>query len=98
MHAVEKLEQDVTLTIPVKFLSAIVRSLVEAAQLHQIHLAQVEMEQAEFVARAAIIKCYGEVYEHMSETMGKFLTSKDIEVLRRGATASVTAKPEGVLN
>jgi len=99
MHAVEKLEQDVTITMPVKFLTTIVRSLVDGAELHQLHLAQATMEQAEFVARAAIIKCYGEVYEHMSEAMGKFLTSEDIEVLRRVATASVTATPEdGVLN
>lgn len=99
MHATEKLEQEITVTIPVKFLSAIVRSLVDAAELHQTYLAQVEMDLKEKVTRAACIKCYGEVYDVMHEAMKQVLSEDDIAVLRKVADATVIQETEqGVMN
>jgi hypothetical protein len=99
MHATEKLEQEITITMPVKFLSAIVRSLVDAAELHQIHLEQVEMDMKETMTSVACIKCYGEVYEVMREAMGRALSDDDIDVLRKVADATVIqATEEGVMN
>lgn len=101
MHATDKLEQEATVTMPVKFLSAIVRSLMDAAELHQIFLhSDHDMDQREVMTRAACIKCYGEVFDHMSKAMKEHLSEDDIVVLRQVAEATVNAETEhkGVMN
>lgn len=101
MHATEKLDQEVTVTMPVKFLSAIVRSLMDAAELHQLMLsADKNMERGEEITRIACIKCYGEVYDHMAKAMKEHLSNDDIAVLRKVAEATVAAETEanGVMN
>ena len=101
MHATEKLDQEVMVTMPVKFLSAIVRSLMDAAELHQIFLrSDLELDKSEVMTRAACIKCYGEVYDVMSKAMKEHLSNDDIAVLRQVAEATVTAATEtnGVMN
>jgi hypothetical protein len=102
MHATEKLDQEVAVTMPVKFLSAIVRALMDGAELHQLHLAtdDGEMDPREFMTRAACIKCYGEVFDLMSEAMKQHLSEDDVAVLRQVAEATVNAEAEhkGVMN
>lgn len=101
MHAIDKLDQDVTVTMPVKFLSAIVRSLMDAAELHQIYLRSVkDMDSKEILTRASCIKCYGEVFDHMSKAMKEHLSDDDIDVLRKVAEATVIQETEakGVMN
>jgi hypothetical protein len=101
MHATEKLDQEVAVTMPVKFLSAIVRSLMDGAELHQIILrSEPDLDPREVMTRAACIKCYGEVFDLMSEAMKQHLSEDDVAVLRQVAEATVNAEVEhnGVMN
>ena len=101
MHATEKIEQEVSVKMPVKFLSTIVRALMDGAELHQIILrSDADIDKREFLTRVACIKCYGEVFELMSKAMNEHLSEEDIVVLRQVGDATVNAEADhkGVWN
>lgn len=101
MHATEKLDTPVTLEVPVKFLSAITRALIEAAEAHQIFLKhKPDMDIHERATREACILCYGEVYDVVSELVRKHLTEEDVTTLQKVAIATIDSAitNKGVLN
>lgn len=101
MHATEKLNQELTVTMPVKYLSAIARALVEAAEIHQAYLKhKSDMTVHERAMRESCILCYGEVYEAVVELLKGKLTDDDVATLQKVALATVESATtnKGVLN
>jgi predicted metal-dependent hydrolase len=101
MHATEKLDKEVTLTMPVKFVSAIVKALEDAAVFNMMAIkVDDDMDQQELFTRMACIECFKQVHGCMNEVMERELSADDIEVLQKVAMATMVAATEekGVVN
>lgn len=83
----EKLDQEVTIIVPVKFVSAILRALLEAATLNQLIIRHNEdLDKDELLNRAACISCYGQVHEILKKIEADVLKPEDIEAIREVGT------------
>lgn len=95
-HPETMLDREVTLTMPVKFITAILRATEEAAIFQAMKMAEGDCDERDTEIRVAIIKCYEEVHNILLEVHDNVLKPEDIARIQKFARAM--SANEGVRN
>jgi len=95
-HPEKLLDQEVTLTMPIKFVTAILRATQEAAIFQAIKLAEDDCDENETPIRLAILNCYEEVHKILTEVHDQILKPEDMVRIQKFARA--LNENEGVRN
>ena len=95
-HPETMLDREVTLTMPVKFITAILRATEEAAVFQAMKIGEGDCDANETPIRIALIRCYEEVHNVLLEVHEKILPPEDISRIQKFARAM--SANEGVRN
>lgn len=95
-HPEKLLDQEVTISMPIKFVTAILRAMQEAAIYQTMRIADSDCDEEETPIRIALIRCYEEVYGIMQKVHDEVLKPEDIARIQKFARA--LNENEGVRN
>lgn len=95
-HPETMLDREVTLTVPVKFLTAILRATEEGAIFQAMKIVEGDCNERDIEIRTAIIRCYEEVHNTVLEVHDKVLKPEEIARIQKFARA--LGENEGVKN
>lgn len=102
MHAIDKLDQDVTLKVPAKYVATLVKALEDGALVHLAELADdEELPERERAFHLSILVCYREVHRVLAKVNDELFTKDDISTLSKAAYATLdgmTGATKGSVN
>lgn len=95
MDVMEKLNQEVTVKMPAKFVSAIVKALEDGAIIHIAELQDDEdLTEQSKAYHASILTCYREVHRVFSKINDELFTKDEVRELSETANATLDSIAE----